>query len=470
MTAKNYYKILQVDAEAEPEVIKAAHARLVRKYHPDVNHAPDATAKMQEINEAYDVLSDPAQRATYDKERLSQSKADQSKSSQSANTPPPKTPPQSQYRDTASTQNAQQSQRKADDERQRRFEEAQRYQAEQRQREDDEVARRDERVRRQRKIGIIGIVVVLVVAYILANPQFLKNLIGGGAPQFIPTAVLFNPTSTTVQNLAPPTDTVAPTSVPTVTPTAIPATPQLVEQGADYKIELVPSAQKRVEVLLYAPKGYPYQSQGFSMIPVVHDIAGNWAITNNYRKETLLAFDTQGIYYTDKQYSPSDQSGLESTDYILTSSQPDQAWYLDIMFGNWGNARIGSANSQGRYGLVLPVHEGMTTRVTLTIGKLEVGVTNLDGSQALKGMYVTVHCQGNDVAGNIIVDPNCENAGDFGDFRRTDSTGVAVFYLAAGTYAIEVNDGSYPYNYTWIKNVSISASEDKQTIVKTTQR
>ena len=63
---KNYYKILQVDPEAESEVVIAAYKRLALKYHPDTNKSPDATAQMQAINEAYAVLGDKAKRADYD--------------------------------------------------------------------------------------------------------------------------------------------------------------------------------------------------------------------------------------------------------------------------------------------------------------------------------------------------------------------------------------------------------------------
>jgi DnaJ family protein B protein 4 len=66
---EDYYKILQVDPSAEPEVITAAYRRLAVKYHPDNNPLPDATPRMQRINEAYAILSDPAQRATYDRTR-----------------------------------------------------------------------------------------------------------------------------------------------------------------------------------------------------------------------------------------------------------------------------------------------------------------------------------------------------------------------------------------------------------------
>ena len=62
---KDYYLILQVQPSADPEVIKAAYRRLARKYHPDVRN--DAAAQMQELNEAYEVLSSPDKRATYDR-------------------------------------------------------------------------------------------------------------------------------------------------------------------------------------------------------------------------------------------------------------------------------------------------------------------------------------------------------------------------------------------------------------------
>jgi hypothetical protein len=66
---KNYYAILQVDPRAEPEVIEAAYRRLSRKYHPDVRGDADAGQRMREFNEAFEVLSDPAQRRAYDRRR-----------------------------------------------------------------------------------------------------------------------------------------------------------------------------------------------------------------------------------------------------------------------------------------------------------------------------------------------------------------------------------------------------------------
>ena len=67
----NYYKILQVDPIAEPEVILGAYLLLAKKYHPDVYKKEDASEKMQRINEAYEVLSDPMKRNKYDQSRNS---------------------------------------------------------------------------------------------------------------------------------------------------------------------------------------------------------------------------------------------------------------------------------------------------------------------------------------------------------------------------------------------------------------
>jgi curved DNA-binding protein CbpA len=60
------YKVLQVDSEAEDEVIQAAYRRLAQKYHPDVAPGADAAARMAAINVAWEILRDPARRASFD--------------------------------------------------------------------------------------------------------------------------------------------------------------------------------------------------------------------------------------------------------------------------------------------------------------------------------------------------------------------------------------------------------------------
>lgn len=65
---KDYYKILQVDPSADPEVLEVAYKRLARKYHPDTNRSPNATLRMQELNAAYEILRYPIKRAQYDRD------------------------------------------------------------------------------------------------------------------------------------------------------------------------------------------------------------------------------------------------------------------------------------------------------------------------------------------------------------------------------------------------------------------
>ena len=63
------YKVLQVDPEAEDEVIAAAYRRLARKYHPDMTPGPDAIVRMAAINSAWERIGEPRRRAAYDRER-----------------------------------------------------------------------------------------------------------------------------------------------------------------------------------------------------------------------------------------------------------------------------------------------------------------------------------------------------------------------------------------------------------------
>ncbi|MET7390350.1 J domain-containing protein [Streptomyces sp. NPDC005529] len=65
--ARDFYEVLGVPRDADRDEIQRAYRNLARKYHPDVNKDPGAEDRFKEINEAFSVLSDPEQRARYDR-------------------------------------------------------------------------------------------------------------------------------------------------------------------------------------------------------------------------------------------------------------------------------------------------------------------------------------------------------------------------------------------------------------------
>lgn len=66
MPKRDYYDILGVSRNASLEEVKKAYLKLAAKYHPDVNKEKNAEEKFKEINEAFQVLSDPKKRQAYD--------------------------------------------------------------------------------------------------------------------------------------------------------------------------------------------------------------------------------------------------------------------------------------------------------------------------------------------------------------------------------------------------------------------
>jgi molecular chaperone DnaJ len=66
---KDYYDILGIDRKASEAEIKAAYRKQALKWHPDKNpnNKAEAEEKMKEVNQAYEVLSDPTKRQNYDR-------------------------------------------------------------------------------------------------------------------------------------------------------------------------------------------------------------------------------------------------------------------------------------------------------------------------------------------------------------------------------------------------------------------
>ena len=67
MAKRDYYEVLGVGRTASAGEIKRAYRKLARTHHPDVSKDSDAEAKFKEVQEAYDVLSDPKKRQMYDR-------------------------------------------------------------------------------------------------------------------------------------------------------------------------------------------------------------------------------------------------------------------------------------------------------------------------------------------------------------------------------------------------------------------
>jgi len=85
--APDPYKILQVDPEAEDEVIQAAYRRLAQKYHPDRSTGQEAIDRMVAINAAWETIGDPKRRASFDLARSAAAAAQETPASPTSGAP-----------------------------------------------------------------------------------------------------------------------------------------------------------------------------------------------------------------------------------------------------------------------------------------------------------------------------------------------------------------------------------------------
>src|SRR5947207_2911728 len=65
-TKRDFYEVLGLAKGASDSEIKSAYRKLARKHHPDIDKSPGAAEKFKELSEAYQVLSDPKKKQSYD--------------------------------------------------------------------------------------------------------------------------------------------------------------------------------------------------------------------------------------------------------------------------------------------------------------------------------------------------------------------------------------------------------------------
>jgi len=173
MRNKDYYKTLQVDPSAESEVIAAAYKRLSLMYHPDMNKSPDATLRMQEMNEAYEVLSNPEKRREYDKVRVVEAAQHGTPRADRRQEPGTRSAHEYAQRQQEQQERAESKRRQEEFERQQK----ERQEAEQRRRQAEQRQRRGASLKRLVRFLLVGAsllavgIAILWIANILSSTQ-----------------------------------------------------------------------------------------------------------------------------------------------------------------------------------------------------------------------------------------------------------------------------------------------------------
>jgi hypothetical protein len=293
-------------------------------------------------------------------------------------------------------------------------------------------------------ITIIGLIAACITIFVfITGLQSVRDIFRHSRPA--PT-VLFTPNLSNKAITETSTSTTAPAIANSITSTPLRLEYYQVDTGANYVVEQAYSGKTSVAVVLKAPSGFPFDSQGFGIIPVVKDITGNWQLSQHYSiGDFILA--PQGIGGTD----------LSESGYYLLIQHREV--YYDQLSGLWGNTTI-----EPYYGLVFPTIEGQTTKISIQLSRLQVGILDSNGTKARTDVYVVLNCQGYDVANNVISDPNCSDVG-YGSYSKPDATGIATFYTGPGKYYISyflqggLSDKKYLYD------IEVSSGEEKRVIV-----
>ena len=93
MAEESYYELLQVTPTADLKIITTAYRALIRRHHPDRNPSPSADATTKLLDEAWEILSDPARRAEYDRTFAADSPSRPAPPPRPPNRPTQETPP-----------------------------------------------------------------------------------------------------------------------------------------------------------------------------------------------------------------------------------------------------------------------------------------------------------------------------------------------------------------------------------------
>lgn len=161
--------------------------------------------------------------------------------------------------------------------------------------------------------------------------------------------------------------------------------------------------------------------------PAVRSISGQWTL-----RDKIGLIEWPGDYFPNRGYE-TDYNGeiivcpIPSGDYVLIPA--GAVYFAKYLQGTWGVP--GLENEL----IPIPVEAGSVTIVSIRLAQLDVGVISPNGT-AQTDIVVYAYCQTNNIAGAPVSDETRSGCA-MHPVRKTDSRGVATFYLGSGTYFVE---------------------------------
>lgn len=152
----------------------------------------------------------------------------------------------------------------------------------------------------------------------------------------------------------------------------------------------------------------------------------------NLKFEGDIFFDSEVVSYSETTAS---NFGLSPGDWFLTNLGGH-----DTLFGRWDNEVV-YQDGKPYHGIVFPIENRWTTRITIIFGELAVGIVDLEGNAKDSGT-VELSCITEDFSGNVIEDEFCGSTTVTSEAVR--GNGTAVFYPGPGRYRV-FYPGEYAY-------------------------